>query len=348
MLRKTFFYKTQISSKHIFKIKPRINFSKGISKKYALSIFKILKKNNFDDSNLNKRINFNINNLKFNVFRNKKINFMINSQKNNNHYNFNKHILNVVKSADYNVNNKFYKNKINNNNDQTYENHINYNNNLIQPFEAKNFVDLIKNKNNKIIIKDMMEILNNIENEINFINFKKREESLKIKMDGLKNKIRKKIFILTVIKLLKKIDFFKFIKEDDKLIYPTNTLYMLYFKKEFELMLFNFIKTGVIITEFDLPNEVYNNLAFKYNYHPSLPNFSKNVIINKKSLTNNFIFQHPILIAKKIDKVMVKIKKQINYNAINSLVFDKKSSKYRFFMRKKKKFRRYKVRKKLF
>lgn len=382
MLRKSLKTNSQITSRHIFKIKPRIIFNKSISRKYALFCFKSLKfnKNNFINIYLNKRINFKIKNLKFKILSNKNNKFNsknnLNKNQNNNYYNFDKHIKNVVKGAfknpkkidnfnkfinpskylggyKYKSNNKFLNikndkiNMYNNNENNNIYNNINNNknNNLIKPFQAKNFVNLIKNKNNKLIIKEMLKILNNVDNEINIIYLKKREKSIKIKIDKLINKVKNKIFILTIIDLFKKINFFKFTKKD-KLIYPANTLFILYFKKEFELMLSNFFKAGVFIPEFNLPNKVYMDIASKYNLYSSLPifyinNLSLNNIlmfkdnINKNNLINNFILPHPAIVSvgknHKIFNLLKTLNKKNNINSVlnynNYIVGDNKNIK---------------------
>src|SRR5262249_24088823 len=94
-----------------------------------------------------------------------------------------------------------------------------------------------------------------------------------------------------------------------------------------------------------------NKLQNKYFNVVYEKNFLKNEVIYKKSLINYFILPHPVLISKvkKLDKVIAKIEKKINHKNINSLVFKNKNvlSKYKFFINKKKKFRRDKILKKL-
>jgi hypothetical protein len=226
--------------------------------------------------------------------------------KDNNYYNFDKHIKKVEKGSYENHKTTTFKKSIGNNfissgkGNKVKNYKFQFNNyaknrkirskiakfKLIEPFQARNFVDFIKDKNKKLIIKEMFKSLNNIKNEINLIDLKKKEEKLKIKIDRLIAKARKKIIIFTIIELFKKINFFKFTKKE-KLIYPANTFYIFYFKKEFELMLSNFFKAGVSISEFNLPDKAYIDINSNYKKDNSQPIKEINLkkIVNTKGST---------------------------------------------------------------
>lgn len=161
---------------------------------------------------------------------------------------------------------------------------------LIEPFQAKNFVEFVKVKNQQLIINNMFKILNNIKNNIELIEFNRIEKKYKVIFDRLLAKARYKIFILTVIELFKKINFFKFTKKD-MIVYPANTLYILYFKKEFELILSNFFEAGVLIPEFNMSKNIFKEISTNSENisHIKEKGYKKNLIYN-------YVSPHPILI----------------------------------------------------